>query len=141
VSTVSWTSDESESFNNRRNDVAPFDHCADANVAARETLGNRSNNIVPNHISDSSDVLRSQRMLVHERVHRRVNVCRGRRGQCPQQRYDEIVADAVGDLGEGICRARCDKHHVGPAAKLNVQNGITDAIVRLRLLCENKTGI
>jgi hypothetical protein len=34
--------------------------------------------------------------------------------------YDEIVADAVGDLGEGVGGARCDDHHVGPTAKLDV---------------------
>jgi hypothetical protein len=45
--------------------------------------------------------------------------------------YCEIVADAVGDLGEGVGRARCDEHNVGPAAKLDVQNGLSDAIVRL----------
>jgi len=45
--------------------------------------------------------------------------------------YYEIVADAVGDLGEGVGGARCDEHNVGPAAKLDVQNGISDAIVRI----------
>jgi hypothetical protein len=46
--------------------------------------------------------------------------------------YYEIVADAVGDLGEGVGRARCDEHNVGPAAELDVQNGISDAIIRLK---------
>ena len=46
--------------------------------------------------------------------------------------YHEIVADAVGDLGEGVGGARCDEHNVGPAAKLDVQNRISDAIVRLK---------
>ena len=86
VSAVARVSDESESFDNRRNDVTPFDHRADANVAARETLGNRSNDIVPNHVPNSSDVLRGQRVLIHKCVHCRVNVCRRRRGQRPQQR-------------------------------------------------------
>jgi hypothetical protein len=86
MSTVTQISDESKSFDNRRNYIAPFDHRTDANVAAREILGDRPNDIVPNHVSDSSDVLRGQRVFVHERVHRRVNVCRRRRGQRPQQR-------------------------------------------------------
>ena len=34
--------------------------------------------------------------------------------------YDKIVADAVGDLGEGVGGARCNEHHVGPTAKLDV---------------------
>ena len=86
MSIVARISDESEFFDNRRNDVAPFDHRADTNVTAREILGNRPNDLVPNHVSNSSDVLRCQRMLVHERVHRRVYECRRRRGQRPQER-------------------------------------------------------
>jgi hypothetical protein len=46
--------------------------------------------------------------------------------------YDEIVADSIGDLGESVGGARCDEHNVSPAAKLDVQNGIADAIVRLQ---------
>jgi hypothetical protein len=94
VLTVTRVSDESESFDNRFNDVAPFDHRTDANVAAREILGNGPNDLVPNHVSDSSDVLRGQRVLVHERVHRRIYVCRRRRSQRPQQRC--LLEIAVG---------------------------------------------
>ena len=86
MSIVAQNSDESEFFDNRRNDVKPFDHRANANVAAREILGNRPNDLVPNHVSNSLDVLRGQRMLVHERVHRRIYVSRRCRGQCPQKR-------------------------------------------------------
>ena len=86
MSTIARISNERKSFDDRGNDVAPFDHRAYANVAARETLRNRPNDIVPNHVPDSSDVLRGQRVFVHERVHSRINVCRRRRGQRPQQR-------------------------------------------------------
>lgn len=101
MSAVVRISDESESFDNRRDDVAPFDHSADANVAARETLGNRANDIVPNHVSDGSDMLCGQRVFVHERVHRRVNVCRRRRGQCPQQRRLFLKPVAVAVTAKG----------------------------------------
>ena len=42
--------------------------------------------MVPDHLSDRPYVLRRQRVLVHERVHRRVNIRRRRRRQCAQQR-------------------------------------------------------
>ena len=75
-----------EPLNHGRNDVAPLDHRTHAYVSARQALRNGPDDMVPDHLSDRPYVLRRQRVLVHERVHRRVNIRRRRRRQCTQQR-------------------------------------------------------
>lgn len=75
-------SDEVKLLDNGRHDVAPLDHRTNAYVATCKTLRNGANDVVPNHLSDRPYVLRGQRVLVHERVHGRVNIRRG----CGRQR-------------------------------------------------------
>ena len=53
ISTVVQNSYESsKSLNNTRDNVTPIDHCAHADVAAREILGNRANDLVSNNVSE-----------------------------------------------------------------------------------------
>ena len=61
---------------NSRNDVAPFDHRTYAYVATRKALRNGDDDVISNHLIDRPYVLRGQRVLVHERVHGRVNIRR-----------------------------------------------------------------
>ena len=73
--------DEEKPLDNGRNDVAPFHHRADPHVAAREVLRNGTDNVVPDHVPDRPNMLRGQRVLVHERVHGGINICRRSRSQ------------------------------------------------------------
>ena len=61
---------------NSRNDVEPFDHRPCAYVATRKVLRNGTNDVISDHLRDRPYVLRGQRVLVHERVHGRVNIRR-----------------------------------------------------------------
>ena len=69
-------SDEVKSLDDGRYDVAPLDHRTHAYVATRKTLRDGTDDVVPDHLSDRPYVLRGQRVLVHERVHGRINVRR-----------------------------------------------------------------
>jgi hypothetical protein len=66
--------------------VAPLNHRTYAYVAARETLRDGTDDMISDHLSDRAYVLRRQRVLVHERVHGRVDVRRRRGRQRSQQR-------------------------------------------------------
>ena len=75
-----------KSLNNGRNNVAPLNHRTHTYVAASKALGNGANDVIPDHLPNSSYVLRSQRVLVHERIHGRVDIRRRRGCQRAHQR-------------------------------------------------------
>lgn len=75
-------SDKLKFADDSQNDVVPFDHRTDAYVATRKALGNGANDVISNHLHDRPYVLLGQRVLVHERVHGRVNI----RRRCGRQR-------------------------------------------------------
>jgi hypothetical protein len=79
IATIGLSSDKVKPLDDSRNDVAPFDHRTYAYVATRKALRNGANDVIPNHLYDRPYVLFGQRVLVHERVHGRVNI-RRRRG-------------------------------------------------------------
>lgn len=55
------------------------------NVSTREGLSNWSNDLVPNDIAHHSNVFSGERVLVHECVHRREDICRRGRRECAQK--------------------------------------------------------
>lgn len=79
IATVELSSDKVKPLDDSRNDVAPFDHRTYAYVSTRKALRNGANDVISNHLYDRPYVLFGQRVLVHERVHSRVNI-RRRRG-------------------------------------------------------------
>jgi hypothetical protein len=73
-------------LNDRGDNLAPLDHRTFAHISASEALRNGTYDVIPDHLSDRPYVLRGQRVLVHERVHGRIDE-RWRRGrQRAQQR-------------------------------------------------------
>jgi len=73
-------------LDDRGNDIAPLDHRTYAHIAASEALRNGTNDVIPDHLADRSYVLGRQRVLVHERVHGRIDERRRRGRQRAQQR-------------------------------------------------------
>src|SRR5258708_38320489 len=86
ISWIRFSSDKVKPPDNGRNDVAPFDHRTYAYVTACKIFRNGTNDLIPDHLFDRPYVLRGQRMLIHERVHGRVNVRRRYRCQRAQER-------------------------------------------------------
>ena len=78
--------DEMKPLDNSGNNVAPLDHRAYAYIAASEALRNGTDDVIPDRLLDRPYVLRGQRVLVHERVHGRINERRRRGRQRAQQR-------------------------------------------------------
>ena len=72
--------------NDGGDNLAPLDHRAYAHISASEALRNGTYDMIPDHLSDRPYVLRGQRVLVHERVHGRIDECRRRGRQRAQQR-------------------------------------------------------
>ena len=91
-----------EPVNNHLHDVSPFRHRSESyswkqitvsaawlrrnrvvltDVPAREHLPNGTHNGVSDHVTDDLEMLLGERVLVHQGVHRREDVGRGRRGQ------------------------------------------------------------
>ena len=83
---ISPPSDFFDEVNDRGNNIAPLDHCTYAHITASEALRNGTKDVIPDHLSYRSYVLGRQRVLVHERVHGRIDVCRRRGRQRAQQR-------------------------------------------------------
>ncbi len=84
IAPVGLSSDKVKPLDNGRNDVTPLDHRTYAYVPACKALRNGTNDVVPDHLFDRPYVLRSQRVLIHERVHSRVNIRRRCGCQCAQ---------------------------------------------------------
>ena len=78
----SLSSDKVKLADDSQNDIGPFDHRTDAYVATRKVLRNGANDVISDHLHDRPYVLLGQRVLVHERVHGRVNI----RRRCGRQR-------------------------------------------------------
>lgn len=45
--------------------------------------------------------------------------------------YDEVIAQAGCDLGEGVCGARRDEDDVCPAPQFDVEDGVADGVCPL----------
>lgn len=114
-------------------------------VAARQLLADRAVHLVPELVLDDGELLGRERVRIHVRVHggEQVDGDKGRQGA--QERrlragegasevrtrargegggrgekgtHEDVVADAVGDLGERVGRAGRDEDDVGPPSQL-----------------------
>jgi hypothetical protein len=52
-------------------------------------------------------------------------------GEEERETYDEVVAQAGCDLGEGVCGAWRDEDDVCPAPQFDVEDGIADGVCPL----------
>jgi hypothetical protein len=48
-----------------------------------------------------------------------------------QSAHREVIASTVGDFGKGVGRARGDEDDVGPSAKFDMEDWVTNLVVRL----------
>ena len=71
-----------KSVNDDGDDILPLSHGANPNIATRKLLANGTHNSISNHLLDGLQMVGSERVFVHQRVHRWKEICRcgGRKG-------------------------------------------------------------
>ena len=97
-------------------------------VPACEILSNRPNNLVSHDVSDDPQVFCRERMLVHERVHRREYVRGCRRCQSTEQRGLRRVVTEQNLVSPSIHTARLSQSPCAIFESVFAEQGATSTI-------------
>ncbi|GMA27590.1 hypothetical protein GCM10025874_08430 [Arenivirga flava] len=112
----------------RLGDLLGFGHTARARVAAGELPDPRADDVHA-ALPQQGDVRDGRRVLPHLGVHGRSDQQRGAAGQ--HRVAQQVVGDAVRELGDGVGRRRCDDDEVGVLAERDVAH-LGDPVVEVR---------